>query len=570
MTPDRLAGHFARIADAPNAIPRLRQFILDLAVRGKLVEQNHKDESASDLLRRIETEKELLIQNEILAKDKPLPLVAKGEAPFVVPPNWSWTRIGTCSSLIEYGTSERSDHGENGIPVLKMGDIQNGQLILGGQKKVPQEIDDLPKLYLKRFDLLYNRTNSAELVGKTGIFLGEDHSYTFASYLIRIRFLHELTSPPYVNIAMNAPYFRETQIVPQLQQQCGQANVNGTKLRNMIIPFPPLAEQHRIVAKVDELMALCDRLEAAQAERESRRDRLAAASLHRLNQPADATTVREHARFHLSHLQRLTIRSEQIQQLRKAILSFGVRGQLVAQNPHDESAVMLVRRSTEENPRAQLRKPSERPVDIGERYVLPVGWAWFKGEQIAEFVDPQPSHRTPPEHPGGVAYVGYADIGKDGYIDFKNARKVSSNVLDEQRQRYKLKNGDFIIGKIGTIGRPFLLPEPFNYTISANVILIQPNSDLVLSSYLVFFLQSPIAEQALRKHQTDSTHAVFGIKKAREVLIPLPPLAEQHRIVAKVDELMALCDRLEAQLTTTQTQSRRLLEAVLHEALAGA
>ena len=142
-----------------------------------------------------------------------------------------------------------------------MGNIQDGRVVLNDRRKVPHCIDDLPHLYLKRFDLLYNRTNSAELVGKTGIYLGDDDAYTFASYLIRIRFLNNLTSPVYANLAMNAPYFRATQIVPELQQQCGQANVNGSKLRNMMIPLPPLAEQHRIIAKVDELMRLCDQLE---------------------------------------------------------------------------------------------------------------------------------------------------------------------------------------------------------------------------------------------------------------------------------------------------------------------
>ena len=126
---------------------------------------------------------------------------------------------------------------------------------------VPRKIDDLPQLFLKRFDLLYNRTNSTELVGKTGIYTGDDDAYTFASYLIRIRFLSNLTSPVYGDLAMNAPYFRATQIIPELQQQCGQTNVNGTKLRNMLIPVPPLDEQHRIVAQVDELMGVCDRLE---------------------------------------------------------------------------------------------------------------------------------------------------------------------------------------------------------------------------------------------------------------------------------------------------------------------
>lgn len=96
---------------------------------------------------------------------------------------------------------------------------------------------------------------------------------------------------------------------------------------------------------------------------------------------------------------------------------------------------------------------------------------------------------------------------------------------------------------------------------------MQPNTELALPSYLVIYFSSPISENALRAQKTDSTHAVFGIKKAREFLIPMPPLPEQHRIVTKVEELMAICDRLEAQLTTTQTESRRLLEALLHQAL---
>ena len=161
-----------------------------------------------------------------------------------------------------------------------MGDIQDGQVILKARKKVPHQIDDLPQLFLRCFDLLYNRTNSAELVGKTGIYLGEDDAYTFASYLIRIRFLNELTSPAFVNLGMNAPYFRETQIVPELRQQCGQANVNGTKLRNMMIPLPPIVEQQRIVAKVEELMTLCDQMEAGLSATQKENRALLEAVLH--------------------------------------------------------------------------------------------------------------------------------------------------------------------------------------------------------------------------------------------------------------------------------------------------
>jgi type I restriction enzyme, S subunit len=254
--------HLPRLTTRPEHIQQLRQTILNLAVRGKLVPQDPNDEPGSELLERIQIEKERLIREGLIRKEKPLSPVTEEDAPFSIPRSWSWVRIGTCALLTDYGTSVKSDHIDNGVPVLKMGDIRDGNVLMGGQKKVPPSIDDLPQLFLKRFDLLYNRTNSAELVGKTGIYLGEDDAYTFASYLIRIRFFNDRMSPVYCNLAMNASYFRATQIVPELQQQCGQANVNGTKLRNMVLPIPPAAEQHRIVAKIDELLAICDRLEA--------------------------------------------------------------------------------------------------------------------------------------------------------------------------------------------------------------------------------------------------------------------------------------------------------------------
>jgi len=250
-----------RLTTRQEQIKQLRQTILNLAVRGCLVAQDPKDEPASELLKRISVERAGLVREGRIRKEKVFSLVSDENVPFEVPKLWAWAKVGVAALFTEYGTSQQSHHSDLGVPVLKMGDIQGGKLLLGGQKKVSASIDDLPTLYLENSDLLYNRTNSAELVGKTGIYIGNDNEYTFASYLIRIRCSKKSTSPAYFNMAMNAPCFRETQIIPHLKQQCGQANVNGTILKNMLVPLPPLAEQHRIVARVDELMALCDQLE---------------------------------------------------------------------------------------------------------------------------------------------------------------------------------------------------------------------------------------------------------------------------------------------------------------------
>ena len=258
----RLSEHFDTLFTTTASIDTLKQTILQLAVMGKLVPQNPNDEPAAKLLERIAAEKAQLIKDKKIKKQKPLSEITDEEKPFELPRGWEWCRIFDASLFTEYGTSEKAMDGTDGVPVLKMGDIQGGKVFHGGQKVVPSTINDLPNLYLKYGDVLYNRTNSAELVGKTGMFEGEDDTFTFASYLIRIRCQLESVTPHYLTLTMNTPLFRKTQIDPHVKQQCGQANVNGTIMKSMLVPICPLEEQHRIVAKVDELTTLCDQLKA--------------------------------------------------------------------------------------------------------------------------------------------------------------------------------------------------------------------------------------------------------------------------------------------------------------------
>jgi type I restriction enzyme S subunit len=232
-------------------------------VRGKLVEQDPDDQPASELLKQIAAERADLAKRKQIRREEPLDPIQAVELPFEVPVSWVWSRIGDAVLFTQYGTSQKSNPSDTGIPVLTMGNIQDGSVIWSNEKRILETSEDLPALYLRRFDLLYNRTNSAELVGKTGIYLGEDGVRTFASYLIRLRPSLLSTNPRFLNMAMNTSEFRETQIIPLIKKQTGQANVNGTALKNMLIPLPPLTEQHRIVAKVDTLMALCDQLEAS-------------------------------------------------------------------------------------------------------------------------------------------------------------------------------------------------------------------------------------------------------------------------------------------------------------------
>ncbi|MBY5478313.1 restriction endonuclease subunit S [Rhizobium leguminosarum] len=279
----------------PDQIKQVRQAILNLAVRGKLVAQDPADEPAEELLKRIAAERDELVRQKTIRRDAPLEPVNAQDCPHSIPSSWTWSRVGDAVLFTQYGTSQKSHASQSGVPVLTMGNIQDGRVIWGSEKRIPERSDDLPALYLKTSDLLYNRTNSAELVGKTGIYRGQNDAKTFASYLIRLRpsLLH--SSPVYLNIAMNAPCFRETQIVPLIKKQTGQANVSGSALKNMLIPLPPLAEQHRIVAKVDELMALCDQLEASLTSADETRKKLLDALLAEALAPVDAVALQDAA-----------------------------------------------------------------------------------------------------------------------------------------------------------------------------------------------------------------------------------------------------------------------------------
>ena len=262
-----------------------------------------------------------------------------------------------------------------------------------------------------------------------------------------------------------------------------------------------------------------------------------------------------------------------VKQLRQQFLQEAVQGKLVEQNPKDEPASELLKKIKAEKLKLisekKIKKEKELPPIKKEEipFEIPENWTWCRGEIIASYIDPQPSHRTPPESTDGIPYVAMSDIKKDGSIDFRSTRKVSNDTLLEHQNRYNLEIGDFIFGKIGTIGKPVKLSPPFNYTLSANIILIQPQRKIINQDYLFYFLSSPAAEKNLIENKSTMSYPVFGMGKARNMPIPLPPLEEQNKIVEKLNELMQTCDELEESIKQSASQNEKLLQQVLREAL---
>ncbi|EPG1799927.1 MULTISPECIES: restriction endonuclease subunit S [Citrobacter] len=190
-------------------------------------------------------------------------------------------------------------------------------------------------------------------------------------------------------------------------------------------------------------------------------------------------------------------------------------------------------------------------------------------DKIATIIDPHPSHRTPKIDDAGIPYIGIGDIQPDGKINFTSARKVSVDVFIEHRARYTLNEGDFIFGKIGTLGKACVLPIGFKYTLSANVILIQPIKDKVSSDYLRYFLSSPLTMQEITQQANSTSQAAFGIKKMRAFKCNLPSLVEQHEIVRRVEQLFAYADTIEKQVNSALTRVNNLTQSILAKAFRG-
>ena len=189
---------------------------------------------------------------------------------------------------------------------------------------------------------------------------------------------------------------------------------------------------------------------------------------------------------------------------------------------------------------------------------------------VATMIDPQPSHRTPPEFENGIPYIGIGDIDYTGKtIRFKDARKVNPAVYEEHLKRYTLHVGDFIMGKIGTIGKPFRLPLPQNYTLSANVILIQPDKEKINPEYLFWQFSSPLITEQLLEGKNETSQPAFGIQKARLLAIKMCSPEAQEQIVFDIREKMSVCDSIEQTVDTALQQAEAMRQSILKQAFEG-
>ena len=469
----------------------LRQKILDLAIHGKLVPQDPNDEPASVLLERIKAEKEQLIKEGKIKRSKKSAKTSDTphyeNVPFEIPEGWAWCRLEDIVCELKYGTSEKSSS-VGKIAVLRMGNITNVGTIDYSNLVYSSNDEDIEQYSLEKDDLLFNRTNSSDWVGKTAIYKREQPAI-YAGYLIRVRPL--LISADYLNTVMNSGYYRDWCYVEKTDA-VNQSNINAQKLSQLMIPIPPLEEQGRIVVEMTQWISLIDIVK---------------------NCNDDLQTI--------------------IKQAKSKILDLAIHGKLVPQDPNDEPAIELLKRIN----------PDFTPCDNGHSgklpYKIPKTWAWCSHNSILDISggsQPAKSYFETILKPNYIRLYQIRDYGESPVPVY-----IPINLASKQT-----KKGDILLARYGgSLGKVFHAKQGAYNVAMVKVIFKFEN--LIYKEYAYYYYLSDLYQGKL-KEISRTAQTGFNITDFNDMYFPLPPINEQQRIVQKMEELFSSLDDIQKNL----------------------
>jgi type I restriction enzyme S subunit len=545
-----LSEHFETLADTPNSVSKLRDLVLQLAVRGRLVPQSTKDESGAQLLKRVLEQKHRLNREGVIKKTPSLDAITSEDCPFVIPDNWAWAHLNDFGDWGSGSTPNRGNHEfyDGTIPWLKSGELNDGT--------VSESEEKVTDLALQKCSLRLNKPGDVLLamygatVGKVAILGAEAttnqavcactcFSGVFNRYLF---FLLKAYKQQFISESAGA----------------AQPNFSKDKIIRTIAPLPPLPEQHRIVAKVEELLALCDELEATQVATQERRTRLVHSALDHLTSVKDEQDFSKRASFVLDNA---TLILDDIFTLRHAILSLAVEGRIVLRKAEEGvGKEVLTRFSLHDQP---------DPDHILDEH-FPAHWAITAFSNLARIRSGVTKGRNlTGRKTEAFPYLRVANVQR-GYLELDVMKDIEIPV--EELEKFRLEPNDLLITEGGDwdkVGRTAIWRGEIPDCIHQNhVFRGRLVSDELLPEWFMLYFNSPVGRRYFESAAKQTTNlASINATELRGCPVPIPPLAEQARIVSKVQELMRWCDELESQLTTARTAGTRLLDATLDKLL---
>ena len=463
---------------------KLRQKILDLAIHGKLVPQDPNDEPASVLLERIKAEKERLIkEGKIKRSKKSAKTSDTPHYPYLLPNGWKWCKLEDIVCELKYGTSEKSSS-VGKIAVLRMANLTNWGTIDYSDLVYSSNDEDIKQYSLKKDDLLFNRTNSSEWVGKTAVYK-EERPAIYAGYLIRVRPI--LISSDYLNYVMNSSYYRNW-CYNVKTDAVNQSNINAQKLSQLMIPVPPLKEQERIIIEIAKWISLIDTIKNSK-----------------------------------ENLQVI------IKQAKSKILGLAIHGKLVPQDPNDEPASELLKRI---NPKAEITCDNAHYPKVWQKTILGDIFNHNTGKALNS------------SNKEGIMkdYLTTSNVYWNKF-DFSVIKQMPYK--ESELDKCTVTKGDLLVCEGGDIGRAAIWNYDFDICIQNHIHRLRPKGELCVAFYYYILLY--LKENNLIGGKGIGLLGLSS-NALHKIDVPLPPIEEQYRIVLKIEELFSYFDNIQKTL----------------------
>ena len=540
--------NFDTIFKNKTSLETLDKVILDLAIKGKLVEQNQDDEPASELIKRIKAEKQRLIDEKVIKKEKPLPPIEDEEIPFDIPNNWEWVRLGEIG-LLQTGNTPSTSKAEyfgRDIPFITPADISKGKIFYEnrGLSFLGKEKGRVAK---------QNAILQVCIGGSIGKVYYTDREVCFNQQINGIDLY--ICNFKYIYLILSSTYFYEELI----KNSNGTATpiINKSSWGNLPIPLPPIEEQKRIVSKVEKLQSIIKDLKEIYIKNQNNRENLKKSLLSEIESQSSDKDLLKNLETVFTNFDKIIKTKEDIKDIRNLILSLAIKGKLVEQNQDDEKASELIKRIKAEKQRLIDEKviKKEKPLppieDEEIPFDIPNSWEWVRLGEIGLLQTGNTPSTSKAEYFGrDIPFITPADISK-GKIFYEN-RGLS--FLGKEKGRVAKQNAILQVCIGGSIGKVYYTDREVCFNQQINGI------DLYICNfkYIYLILSSTYFYEELIKNSNGTATPIINKSSWGNLSIPLPPLKEQKRIVSKVESLMKICDLLEEKITLNEKISENL------------
>ena len=484
----------------------LKNSILQLAIQGKLVEQRPEEGTAQELYAQIQAEKQRLIKEGKIKKEKPLPEITENEKPFEIPEGWMWVHLNYIANSSLGKTLDKVKNTGDYKPYLCSINVYWNGISLEKVKEARFEETELEKYSLKRGDLLICEGGD---VGRSAVW-EEDIPMCYQNALHRVRFYHDI-NPYFYKYLIEC--YKGIGIINQFSKGVTIKHLVQSSLNAMWLPLPPLAEQKRIVAKIEELLPLVDRYEQAWTKLEDFNRRF----------PED---------------------------MKKSILQQAIQGKLVEQRPEEGNAQELYAQIQAEKRRlikeGKLKKEKPLPeiTEDEKAFEIPEGWMWVRFGNVVNIVSARRVHQSDWKKEGVPFYRAreIAKLASDGFVD--NELFISPELYEEFSKSGVPQSGDLMVSAVGTLGKTYVVKDKDKFYYKDASVICLENYGHILPEYLKYIMASEMMMRQIRSNSGGTTVATLTMVRMAQYIFPLPPFAEQERIVERLEELLAMCERL--------------------------